>query len=169
MLHLGCFHGCNWVCFYGGNWLVAIGLFTELQLDLFFQLHPSGVHFDRLQLGWTGGAHRRCACAYFRLNQAQINTPSVRIWSAYKKIKGVHEWYMYSLLVPICWRKISTSHQAHNKPNKAGLTHVPESEVFQSIFLKLTKDEKQLDKTWNLPGGTRQFRIYGYKANQNDI
>jgi hypothetical protein len=36
-----------------------------------------------------------------------------------------------------------------------------ESEVCQSIFLKLTKDEKQLDKTWNLPGGTRQFRIYG--------
>jgi hypothetical protein len=31
--------------------------------------------------------------------------------------------------------------------------------------MKLTKDEKQLDETWNLPGGTRQFRIYGYKAN----
>jgi hypothetical protein len=30
--------------------------------------------------------------------------------------------------------------------------------------LKLTKDEKRLVKTWNLPGGTRQFRIYGYKA-----
>jgi hypothetical protein len=36
-----------------------------------------------------------------------------------------------------------------------------ESEVCQSIFLKLTKDEKQLDKTWNMPGGTRQFRIFG--------
>jgi hypothetical protein len=35
------------------------------------------------------------------------------------------------------------------------------SEACQSIFLKLTKDEKQLDKTWNLSGGTRQFRIYG--------
>jgi hypothetical protein len=35
------------------------------------------------------------------------------------------------------------------------------SEACQSIFLKLTKDEKQLDNTWNLPGGTRQFRIYG--------
>jgi hypothetical protein len=35
------------------------------------------------------------------------------------------------------------------------------SEACQSIFLKLTKDEKQLDKTWNLPGGTRQSRIYG--------
>jgi hypothetical protein len=34
------------------------------------------------------------------------------------------------------------------------------------FLLKLTKDEKQLDKTWNLPGVTRQFRIYGYKANQ---
>jgi hypothetical protein len=33
------------------------------------------------------------------------------------------------------------------------------SEACQSIFLKLTKDEKQLDKTWNLPGGTRQFSI----------
>jgi hypothetical protein len=44
-----------------------------------------------------------------------------------------------------------------------------ESEACQSIFLKLTKDEKQLDKTWNMPGGTRQFRIYGFKANQNDI
>jgi hypothetical protein len=40
-----------------------------------------------------------------------------------------------------------------------------ESKACQSIFLKLTKDEKQLDKTWNLSGGTRQFRIYGYKAN----
>jgi hypothetical protein len=40
-----------------------------------------------------------------------------------------------------------------------------ESKACQSIFLKLTKDEKQLDKTRNLPGGTRQFRIYGYKAN----
>jgi hypothetical protein len=36
-----------------------------------------------------------------------------------------------------------------------------ESEACQSIFLKLTKDEKQLDKTWNLPGGTRPFCIYG--------
>jgi hypothetical protein len=35
------------------------------------------------------------------------------------------------------------------------------SEACQSIFLKLTKDEKQLDKTCNLSGGTRQFRIYG--------
>jgi hypothetical protein len=29
--------------------------------------------------------------------------------------------------------------------------------------------KKQLDKTWNLPGGTRQFRIYGYKTKQKDI
>jgi hypothetical protein len=35
------------------------------------------------------------------------------------------------------------------------------SEACQTIFLKLTKDEKQLDKTWNLLSGTRQFRIYG--------
>jgi hypothetical protein len=35
--------------------------------------------------------------------------------------------------------------------------------------LKLTKDEKRLDKTWNLSGGTRQFRIYGYEASENDI
>jgi hypothetical protein len=34
-------------------------------------------------------------------------------------------------------------------------------EAWQSIFLKLTKDEKQLDETWNLPRGTRQFCIYG--------
>jgi hypothetical protein len=40
-----------------------------------------------------------------------------------------------------------------------------ESKACQSIFLKLTKEGKQLDKTWNLSGGTRQFRIYGYKAN----
>jgi hypothetical protein len=40
-----------------------------------------------------------------------------------------------------------------------------ESEVCQSIFQKQTKDEKQLDKTWNLSGGTRQFRIYDQKAN----
>jgi hypothetical protein len=39
-------------------------------------------------------------------------------------------------------------------------THA-ESEACQSIFLKLTKDEKELDKTWNLSDGTRQFRIYG--------
>jgi hypothetical protein len=71
--------------------------------------------------------------------------------------------------VGTCWRKISTSCQAHSKLNKAGLTRFAESEACQSIFLKLTKDDKQLDKTWNLPGGTRQFRIYGNKANQNDI
>jgi hypothetical protein len=40
-----------------------------------------------------------------------------------------------------------------------------ESEACQSIFLKLTKDEKQLDKTWNLPGSTIHFCIYCYKAN----
>jgi hypothetical protein len=37
----------------------------------------------------------------------------------------------------VCWRKISTSRQAHNKPKKAGLTHVAESEACQlevSIF-----------------------------------
>jgi hypothetical protein len=44
-----------------------------------------------------------------------------------------------------------------------------ESEACQSIFLKLTKNGKQLDKTWNLPGGTRQFRICGQKAKENDI
>jgi hypothetical protein len=68
-----------------------------------------------------------------------------------------------------CWRKISTSRPAHSKPNKAVLTHVAKSESCQSIFLKLTKAEKQLDKTWNLPVGTIQFRIYGLKAHQNDI
>jgi hypothetical protein len=26
----------------------------------------------------------------------------------------------------VCWRKISTSHQAHSKPDEAGLTHVPD-------------------------------------------
>jgi hypothetical protein len=52
----------------------------------------------------------------------------------------------------VCWRKISTSCQAHNKPNKAGLTHVAESEACQSIFLKLTKDEKQSDKNLELAG-----------------
>jgi hypothetical protein len=35
--------------------------------------------------------------------------------------------------------------------------------------LKLTKDKKRLDKTWNMPGDTRQFRIYDYEANLNDI
>jgi hypothetical protein len=39
-----------------------------------------------------------------------------------------------------------------------------ESKACQSIFLKLTKDEKQLDKTWNLSGGTRQYHICGLKA-----
>jgi hypothetical protein len=60
----------------------------------------------------------------------------------------------------VCRRKISTLRQSHSKPNKAGLTRA-DSEACQSIFLKLIKDEKQLDKTWNLPGGTTQFRIYG--------
>jgi alpha-amylase/alpha-mannosidase (GH57 family) len=26
----------------------------------------------------------------------------------------------------VCWRKISTSRQAHSKPNEASLTHVPD-------------------------------------------
>jgi hypothetical protein len=68
-----------------------------------------------------------------------------------------------------CWRKISTSRQAHSKSNKAGLTHVAESKACQSIFPKTDKGWKQLDKTWNLLGGTRQFHIYGLNANQNDI
>jgi hypothetical protein len=45
-----------------------------------------------------------------------------------------------------CWRKISTSRQAHSKPNKAGLTHVPNPKRASQFSLKLTKDEKQLDK-----------------------
>jgi hypothetical protein len=32
-------------------------------------------------------------------------------------------------------------------------------------FPEIDKGKKQLDKTWNLLGGTRQFHIYGYKAN----
>jgi hypothetical protein len=52
---------------------------------------------------------------------------------------------------------------------KSGLTLVAETETHQSIFPETNKGWKQLDKTWNLPGGTRQFYIYGYKANQNDI
>jgi hypothetical protein len=46
---------------------------------------------------------------------------------------------------------------------------LPNPKLASQFSLKLTKDEKQLDKTWNLPGGTRQFRIYGYKAKQKDI
>jgi hypothetical protein len=68
----------------------------------------------------------------------------------------------------VCWRKISTLRQAQ-QAEQAGLTHVAESEACQSIFPETDKGWKQLDKTWNLPGGTRQFHIYGYKANQNDI
>jgi ABC-type iron transport system FetAB ATPase subunit len=64
-----------------------------------------------------------------------------------------------------CWRKISNPRQAHNKSNEAGLTHVPDPKRASQFFLKLTKDEKYLDKTRNLSGGTRQFRIYGLKAN----
>jgi hypothetical protein len=65
--------------------------------------------------------------------------------------------------------QLPTSRQAHSKLNKAGLTHVAESKACQSIFPETDKGGKQLDKTWNLLGGTRQFRIYGYKTNQNDI
>jgi hypothetical protein len=50
---------------------------------------------------------------------------------------------------------------AHHAKQQSWLNTRAESEACQSIFLKLTKDEKQLDKTWNLPGGTRQFHIYG--------
>jgi hypothetical protein len=39
----------------------------------------------------------------------------------------------------------------------------------QSIFPETDEGWKQLDKTWNLPGDTRQFRIYVPKANQKDI
>jgi RES domain-containing protein len=41
-----------------------------------------------------------------------------------------------------CWRKIRTPRQAHSMPNEAGLTRVMNPKVCQSIFLKLTKDEK---------------------------
>jgi hypothetical protein len=36
--------------------------------------------------------------------------------------------------------QISTSRQAHSKPNEAGLKHVLDPEACQSIFLKLTKE-----------------------------
>jgi hypothetical protein len=52
----------------------------------------------------------------------------------------------------------------HTASEQSWLNTRAGSEACQSIFLKLTKDEKQLDKTWNLSGGTRQFRIYGQKA-----
>jgi hypothetical protein len=39
-----------------------------------------------------------------------------------------------------CWRKISTSRQAHSKPKEACLTHVMNPEARQSIFLKLTME-----------------------------
>jgi hypothetical protein len=42
-------------------------------------------------------------------------------------------------------------------------------EACQSIFPETDKGWKRLDKTWNLPGGTRQFRIYGHEANPNGI
>jgi hypothetical protein len=47
------------------------------------------------------------------------------------------------------------------QPEQSWLNTRARSEACQTIFLKLTKDEKQLDKTWNLPGGTRQIRIFG--------
>jgi hypothetical protein len=42
----------------------------------------------------------------------------------------------------VCWRKICTSRQAHNKPNGAGLNHVPDPKACQSIFLKTDKGWK---------------------------
>jgi ABC-type sugar transport system ATPase subunit len=37
------------------------------------------------------------------------------------------------------------------------------------FFLKINKKTKQLDtKAWNLPGGTRQFHIYGQEARWDD-
>jgi hypothetical protein len=41
-----------------------------------------------------------------------------------------------------CWRKISSSRQAHSKPKRSWLKTCAGSEACQSIFLKLTKDEK---------------------------
>jgi hypothetical protein len=46
---------------------------------------------------------------------------------------------------------------------------VAESGSVPVNFPETDKGLRKLDKTWNLPGGTRQFRIYGYEANQNDI
>jgi hypothetical protein len=48
----------------------------------------------------------------------------------------------HPFLPKVCWRKISTSRQAHGKPKKAGLTHVAESEAWQSIFLETDKGWK---------------------------
>jgi hypothetical protein len=58
----------------------------------------------------------------------------------------------------------SAPHAKHTA-EQSWLNTRAESKACQSIFLKLTKDEKLIDKIWNLPGGTRQFRIYGHKAN----
>jgi hypothetical protein len=61
----------------------------------------------------------------------------------------------------VCCRKISNLAPSTQQAEQSWLNTSAESEACQSIFLKLTNDEKQLDKTWNLPGGTRPFRIYG--------
>jgi hypothetical protein len=63
----------------------------------------------------------------------------------------------------------SAPHAKHTASRISWLNTWLNPEACQSISLKLTKDEKRLDKIWNFPGGTRQFRIYGYEANQNDI
>jgi hypothetical protein len=58
----------------------------------------------------------------------------------------------------------------HLAPNtqqaeQAGFTRAKSHETCQSIFPENEQKRKQLDtKAWNLPGGTRQFHIYGYKA-----
>jgi hypothetical protein len=41
---------------------------------------------------------------------------------------------------------------------------VEKPEACQSIFHESDNGWKQLDKTWNLPGGTRQFCIHGYET-----
>jgi hypothetical protein len=67
----------------------------------------------------------------------------------------------------------STPHAMHTASQISWLnTRGPSVRIQKRVSqfsLKITKDEKRLDKTWNLPGGTRQFRIYNYKASQNDI
>jgi hypothetical protein len=69
-------------------------------------------------------------------------------------------------LVPLGVPKSVLTQNQHLAPStqqaeRSWLNTRAESEACQSIFLKLTKDEKYLDKTWNLPSGTRQFHIYG--------
>jgi hypothetical protein len=110
---------------------------TNMKVVQFFEGHnfPVDWHFQI----WEEKGHKcgRLPAAPVHQDMATFNFGKLFLQIRWEK----HYRAFVKVVKGSCWRKISTSCQAHSKPKEASLTHVMDPEVCQSIFLKLTKNE----------------------------